>query len=303
MDRFHEIQVFVAVAEAGGFSKAAAQLRSSPPAVTRAIASLEGRLGARLFNRTTRRLSVTEAGMRFLESARRILGDLDGAERDAVGESAMPTGHLRLTAPVTFGRTALVPIITGLLDAYPHVTASVLLLDRMVNLVEEGIDAAIRIGHLPDSSLMARHVGEVRRVLVASPDYLAKHGRPRRPSDLRRHAVIVFTGLMPNREWTFVDGRRQSRLALAPRLEINDAGAALAAAEQGRGITIALSYMVAEQIRKKRLMIVLDGFTPPPVPVQIVYPQTHLVAPKLRAFLDYATPLLRKTLATRDGRA
>jgi DNA-binding transcriptional LysR family regulator len=241
--------------------------------------------------------------MRFLESARRILGDLDSAERDVVGESAVPTGHLRLTSSVTFGRTALVPIITGLLDAYPHVTASVLLVDRIVNLVEEGIDAAVRIGHLPDSSLMSRHVGEVRRILVASPEYLAKHGKPRRPADLRRHDVIVFTGLMPNREWTFVEGRGQSRLALASRLEINDAGAALAAAEQGKGITITLSYMVVDQIRKGRLVSVLDGFTPPAVPVQIVYPQAHLVAPKLRAFLDYATPLLRKALAKRDSRA
>ena len=173
MDRLHEIEVFVAVAEAGSFAKAGRRLHVSPPAVTRAISALEDRLGARVFNRTTRSLMITDVGQRFLESARRILADLDTAEMEAVGETISPQGHLTLTASVTFVRSALAPVVSDFLSRYPRVAASVLLLDRVVNLVEEGVDVAVRIGHLPDSSLVARRVGAVHRILVASPDYLA----------------------------------------------------------------------------------------------------------------------------------
>jgi DNA-binding transcriptional LysR family regulator len=296
VDRLHEMEVFVAVADSASFAKAGTRLRISPPSVTRAVASLEERLGARLFNRTTRSLSLTEAGLRFLESAKSLLAEIDTAEREAVGESAMPSGHLTVTASVTFGRTAMAQVMSAFLRLHPRVTASLMLIDRVVNLVEEGIDIAVRIGQLRDSSLVVRRVGEVQRILVASPDYLAKHGEPGSPADLKRHSIIAFSTLMPNREWRFVDGTTSAHIALQPRFEINDATAAISAAEAGDGITIALSYMVAQKIEEGRLMPVLGHYAPPPVPVQLVYPQSRLVAPKVRAFIDFAGPLLKDVL-------
>lgn len=296
MDRLHEMEVFVAVADAASFAKAGARLRISPPSVTRAVSSLEERLGARLFNRTTRSLSLTEAGLRFLESAKRILGAIDAAERDAVGERAVPSGHLSVTASVTFGRGAVAQVTCDFLRIHPRVTASLILVDRVVNLVEEGIDVAVRIGQLRDSSLVTRRVGEVQRTLVASPDYLAKHGEPRSPADLRLHSIIAFSGLMPNREWRFVERGTSAHIALQPRFEINDAPAAISAAEAGDGITIALSYMVAEKIERGSLMPVLGRYAPPPVPVQLVHLQSRLVAPKVRAFIDFAAPRLKDIL-------
>jgi len=296
MDRLHELEVFVAVADAGSLAKAGTRLRLSPPAVTRALSALEDRLGARLFNRTTRSLMITDVGQRFLESARRILMDLDTAEKEAVGESAMPQGHLTVTASVTFGRSALAPVVCGFLSQHPRVTASVLLLDRIVNLVEEGIDVAVRIGPLPDSSLIAKRIGTVRRVLVASPDYLSRRGTPTAPTDLKLHSVIAFTGLMPNREWRFNNGQSPNSVVLNPTFEINDALAAIQAAEMGHGITIALSYMVHDKIQEGKLVPVLDGLTPPPTPVHLVYSQARLVAPKVRAFVDFAAPRLKAVL-------
>ena len=296
MDRFNELKVFVSVAESGGFAKAAARLRSSPPAVTRTVAALEQRVGVQLFNRTTRMVSMTEAGRRFLEHARRILTDLDVAESELAGESTMPSGHLTITSPVTMGRMMLPSIVTDFLHAHPHVTAKVLLFDRITNLIEEGIDVGLRVGQLPDSSLIARQVGEVRRILVASPAYLSKHGRPKDPTDLKRHSMIAFTGLLPSREWVFGEAKTARRITLKPRFEINDAAAAIAAAEGGGGITIALSYMVARQIGERRLQQVLGSFAPSAVPVQLVYPESRLVAPKVRAFVDYAAPKLRSAL-------
>ena len=296
MDRLHEMQVFVAVADAGSLVKAGARLRLSPPAVTRAIASLEDRLNARLFNRTTRRLSITEAGARFLKSSKHLLAEIDNAETEAAGDEAAPHGLLTVTASVTFGRAILTPIVGAFLAAQPRVAVSANYFDRIVDLVEEGVDVAVRIGPLPDSSLVARRVGEVRRLLVASPAYLAKHGRPRKPADLKAHAIVAFTGLMPNHEIRLRDG---ASIALAPRLEVNDAASAIAAAEMGEGITMALSYMVARQIRERRLVAVLAEFMPGPVPVHLVYPSGRIVAPKIRAFLDFAGPRLARALRPR----
>lgn len=296
MDRLHEIEVFIAVADAGSFAKAGTRLRLSPPAVTRAISALEDRLGARVFSRTTRSLVITDVGQRFLESARRVLSDLDAAEKEAVGETAAPQGHLTITASVTFGRSALPPIVCGFLERHPRVSASVLLLDRVVNLVEEGIDVAVRIGHLPDSNLVARRIGAVRQVLLASPDYLIRRGVPASPADLRLHSVIAFTGLMPSREWRFLYGQKAGSVSLRPAFEINDAVAAIRAAELGHGITIALSYMVSDQLREGKLVSILDGFALPPRPVHLVYPHTRLIAPKVRAFVDFAAPRLKTVL-------
>jgi DNA-binding transcriptional LysR family regulator len=296
MDRFHELKVFIAVAEAGGFAKAAFRLGSSPPAVTRIVAALEQRLGTEFFARTTRRVRLTEAGKLFLERARGLLSDLESAEAEVTGESRMPTGRLTITASVTLGRSILPPVVTGFLNVHSRVTAKVMLLDRVVNLIEEGIDVAVRIGELPDSTLIARQVGEVRRMLVASPDYLSKRGMPKAATDLKLHSIIAFSALMPNNEWTHVGEKGTHRVTLQPRFEINDATAAIAAAEAGSGITNALSYMVAKQIREGHLVPVLLNLCPPAVPIQLVYPESRLVAPKVRAFIDYAAPRVRAAL-------
>lgn len=296
MDRLHELEVFVAVADAGSFAKAGARLRLSPPAVTRAISALEDRLGARVFNRTTRSLTITDVGQRFLESARRVLVDLDTAEKEAVGETAIPQGHLTITASVTFGRSVLAPVVCGFLSQYPRLTASAILLDRILNLVEDGIDVAVRIGPLPDSNLIAKRIGVVHRILVASPDYLARRGTPASPVELKLHSVIAFTGLMPNREWRFNNEQTPYSVTINPTFEINDAAAAIGAAEMGHGITIALSYMVRDQIREGKLTTILDHYTSPPRPVHLVYSQARLVAPKIRAFVDFAAPRLRLAL-------
>jgi DNA-binding transcriptional LysR family regulator len=297
MDRLRLMEVFIAVSDAGSLAAAAARLRMSPPAVTRAVAALEDRLGARLLNRTTRHLSLTEAGARYLEGARRLLAEFEAAERIAMGAAATPSGHLTVAASVTFGRMHVAPVLAAFLRAEPRVTASLLMADRMVNLVEEGIDVAVRIGVLPDSALVARHLGQTRRILVASPAYLARQGTPEWPADLRRHEVIAFSGLMPGREWRHVgeDGRAAT-IALTSRLEVNDAAVALAAAERGEGITPAFCYMAAAMVADGRLVIVLDRFTPPPTPIQLVYPQARLLAPKIRAFIDFATPRVKQRL-------
>jgi DNA-binding transcriptional LysR family regulator len=296
MDRFQELRTFVAVAETGGFARAAARLGSSPPAVTRLIASLEARLGVQLFNRTTRSVHLTDAGLRFAEGARTALDALDAVESEATGQSSVPSGRLTLTASVTMGRSLLPPIINDFLRAYPRVAAKVLLLDRVVNLVEEGVDVALRVGELPDSSLISIKIGAVKRILVASPHYLAKRGAPRAPDDLKLHSIIAFTGLMPDREWRCADGKRIRRVPLQPRFEINDAVSAIASTEQGEGVTICLSYMVAEQIKRGTLVEVLPHLSPPPAPVQLVYPQGRLVAPKVRSFVDFAAPRLRTAI-------
>lgn len=291
------MEVFAVVADAGSLAAAAKRLRLSPAAVTRAIAALEDRLGVRLFNRTTRSLSLTEAGTRLLDSTRRLLSEVEEAEKAAAGATAIPSGHLTLTASVTFGRTDVAALVLDFLQEQPRVTASLLLLDRVVNLVEEGIDVAVRIAHLPDSTLVARRVGTVRRVLVASPAYLAERGAPEKPDDLKRHDVIAFTGLLPGREWRLVDDGRDTAVVLSPRFEVNDAVAAIAGAERGDGITIALSYMVAGAIAQRRLIPVLDRFTPPAVPVQLVYPRARTMAAKVRTFLDFAAPRLQTALS------
>ena len=297
MDRFQELRVFIAVADCGGLAKAAAAIHSSPPAVTRTLASLEERLGVRLFDRTTRSLRLTESGMKFLDEARRILGDLETAEQEMAGQSNVVSGNLTLTTSLTFGRAMLQPIISDFIDANPHITVSLLLFDRVVDLIDEGFDLAVRIANLPDSSLVSRHVGDVRRMLVASPAYLSKHGSPKSLEDLKTHAVIGQTAFMPNRELKYFKAGRPARITLPTRFEINDAHACISAAEQGKGITVVMSYMVIDALRKGRLVPVLNKFRPPPVPVNLIYAQRRIVAPKIRAFIDFAAPRLSAALS------
>lgn len=297
MDRFHELRVFIAVADCGGLAKAAAVIYSSPPAVTRTIASLEERLGVRLFDRTTRSLRLTEPGIKFLDDARRLLGDLEIAEQEMAGQSNAVSGNLTITTSLTFGRAMLQPVVTDFIDANPRINVSMLLFDRVVDLIDEGFDLAVRIANLPDSSLVSRHVGDVRRMLVASPAYLSRHGSPKTPDDLKTHAIIGQTALMPNRELRYFKAGKPARITLPVRLEINDAHACISAAEHGKGITIALSYMVIEAIREGRLVPVLNAFRPPPVPVNLIYAQRRIVAPKIRAFIDFAAPRLSAALS------
>ncbi len=303
MDRLRELEVFVAVADAAGFAAAGRVLGLSAPSVTRVISGLEERLGTRLFTRTTRSLALTESGIGLLDGAKRLISDADALEQAAMGSLVRPRGHLTVSASVTFGRSVLAPVLRDFLDEHAEVTVHAVLLDRLVNLVEEGIDVAVRIGELPDSTLVARRVGSVRRLLVASPDYLARRGAPAHPTDLAGHDIVAFTGLMPHREWRYIEDGRTRKVALSPRLEINDAVAAIDGARQAQGITIALSYMIAEALADGSLVPVLDGFTPPPVPVHLVHAHGRLVAPKVRAFLDFAAPRLQEALLglTVDG--
>ncbi len=303
MDRLHEMEVFVAVVEAGSLAEAGRRLRLSAPAVTRTIAGLEARLGTRLLNRTTRSLSVTEAGTRFLASCQRLLAEVEAAEHEASGETATPHGHLSVTASLTFGRIAVAPMMGGFLGAYPRVTVSLMLYDRVVNLVEDNFDVAIRIGQLPDSSLVARRLGEVRRVLVASPGYIAARGAPQHPTDLKSHSIIGFTGSMPNRSFHYFEGGRMKEVGLTPRLEVNDAETAMAAAAAGYGITKLFSYMTGRLLASGELVPVLEPYWPASSPVQIVYPHSRLMAGKVRAFVDWTAPRLSSELVELSMRA
>ena len=296
MDRLHAMTVFVTVADVGSFAAAARHLRLSPPAVTRAVASLEEHIGVRLLNRTTRNLMLTEAGTRYLVATRQILADIEECERTAAGEQGEAAGHLVITASVKFAQLHLMPVMSAFLDAHPKLTTNVICLDRIVNLIEDGIDVAIRIGELEDSTLHARRCGEVQRILVASPGYIEKHGQPQRPGELKSHDIIAFTGLSPNREWRFHGPGKPSTVRIAPRIEINDPGAALAAAEEGHGITRALSYMVADELRTGRLVPVLEAFNTAPVPVHLVFAGGRTLPAKTRSFIDFSVPLLQARL-------
>jgi len=297
MPQFEQLRVFIAVAEAGGFAPAARRLRLSPPAVTRSIAALEEHLAARLLHRTTRLVRLTEVGERFLQDARRILAELEDAEATARGAHRDPQGELALTAPVMFGRLHAAPLLIEFLARYPQVTARILFVDRVVHLMDEGFDVALRIAPLPDSSFTAVRVGSVRRVVVASPDYLARHAEPRTPADLPAHRAIGLaeTGGGPAR-WTFAGpGPTPARETEQPRvaLMVNAIDVAIEAALAGYGLARVLSYQVRDHVAGERLVRVLRDFEPPPVPVQLVYPEGRKAAAKVRAFVDFAAARLR----------
>src|SRR5580658_10330983 len=242
MDRLDAMQAFVTVADLKGFAPAARKLGLSPSGVTRLIAALENRLGARLLQRTTRSVTLTDAGARYLERARRILADIEEAEIAAEGERARPSGRLVISAPVGFGRLHVSAVLTAYLKRHREVSAELRLEDRLINLVEEGVDLAVRIGHLADSSLVARHVGNMRRVIVASPAYLKSRGEPKRPQEIAAHDTIQFGATSASTEWRFVDGGNEIRLNSAPRLSTNSADAAIQYAEAGGGLTRVLAY-------------------------------------------------------------
>jgi DNA-binding transcriptional LysR family regulator len=292
MDRWQAMRVFVRVAESGGFAEAARQLNMSPPAVTRAVAGIEELIGTRLLNRTTRSVTLTEAGQRYLEDCRRILAEIVEAEAAAAGSYVTPAGTLTVSASILFGQIHVLPILTEFLTAYPAVTGRMVLLDRIANLVDEGIDVAVRIGHLPDSSLSAIRVGTVRRVVCGAPAYFTAHGMPERPADLARHTIIATTGSSASPEWRF-GGQAKAGVALRPRLTCNSNEAAISAAISGWGLTRVLSYQIGPALADGRLRIILDSFEEEPLPIHIVHPEGRHASAKVRAFVDHATRRLR----------
>lgn len=283
MDRIETMTAFVAVCDAGSLTGAARKRGLSPSVMSRHIAALEAHLGTRLFHRTTRSISLTDAGSRFLARARRILADLEEAEAAAQDEKAAPRGRLSVTAPVIFGRLHVVPLLARLVELHPGVSIELNLSDRFVNLVEEGHDLAVRIGHLPDSQLIARRFGETRRALVASPTYLAKAGLPRHPDDLANFGTVAFAPAAQPHDWSFA---KELKVRVEPRFIVNNGDAAISWAVAGSGIARVFYYQVRDAIRDGRLVEVLEAFAPEPMPIHAVYPTARLLPGKVRAFLD-----------------
>lgn len=286
MDRIDAMQAFVAVADLRGFAPAARKLGLSPSGVTRLIAALEDRLGARLLQRTTRKVALTDVGARYLERIRRILGDVEEAEDAVEGERTRPGGRLVVSAPVGFGRLHVSPVMSAYLMRYPEVSGELRLSDQMINLVEDGVDLAIRIGHLPDSSLVARHVGEMRRIVVASSGYLKARGEPKSPGAIASHETIQFGGTGASADWRFVERGEDIRIACTPRFTTNSSDAAIQYAEQDGGLTRVMAYQADASLKAGRLKIVLAKFEQPPLPIHIVYPTSRLLSAKVRSFID-----------------
>lgn len=293
MDRFHLMNVFIAVADEESFAGGARRLGISPPAVTRAIAMLEGRLGVKLLTRTTRYVRATDAGIRYLESARRILSELDEADEVVAGLHAIPRGQLAITAPALFGNMYVLPGVVDYLKKYPHVTVSTQFLDRIVNLLEEGLDVGVRIGELPDSSIRAISVGSVRRVICASPQYLEVRGRPKVPSDLTKHTVISARTVTPSTDWKFGIGKNAASVKVLPRLTVTSNDAAIQAALQGFGLARLMSYQVAEHVSAGRLNLVLDDYASWQLPIHVIHMEGRQASAKVRAFVDLLVDRLR----------
>jgi len=295
MDRLDAMAAFVAVAEQRGFAPAARRLGLSPSTVTRLVAALEERLSMRLLQRTTRAVTLTASGARYLERARHILSAVREAEGAVRAERSQPSGRFVVAAPNLFGRCEVAPLMCDFLARHPAVVGELTLGDRMVNLVEEGVDVAVRIAVLEDSSLVARKVGETRRVVVAAPDYLAKRKKLRAPRDLASHTTILFGALTPAAEWRFFRGGREERVPLTPAFTTNSADAAIGHAEHGGGVAMVLAYQVRDAVKAGRLEVVLASYEPKPLPIQLVYPSMRLLSANVRAFIDL-------TVATRDWR-
>ncbi len=293
MNRLDSMSILIAVVDAGSLSAAARVLDMPLATVSRKLAELETHLKTRLLHRSTRQLSLTEAGISYVAACRRILEEIGEAERAATGEYASPKGELLVTAPVAFGRLHVVPVVAEFLAQYPEISVNLMLTDRVVHLMDEHADAAIRIGDLPDSMLMATRVGTVRRVICASPAYLAAHGVPARPQDLAGHACVTFEVLASMRAWVFGSGKAELSVPVQSRLTVNTAEAAIAAATLGVGLIRVLSYQVADAVREQALRVVLEEFESAPLPVSLVHTGQAPLPLKLRAFLDFVTPRLR----------
>lgn len=293
MDRLDALRAFIAILDNGSLAAAGRRLGRSPAAMTRTLAALEGWAGAQLFERSTRRLRLTDAGAKYAEAARRVLAEADALDGLA-HRHADPRGVLTLTAPVMAGAEVLRPILDSFLEKHAEIQVRLLLLDRLINLAEEGFDAALRVAHLPDSGLIAMRVGSVRRVVCAAPSYLKTHPALKKPADLARHAVIGLAETRQETAWTFA---ARNVVRVAPRLAVNNIAAARSSALEGRGIARLLSYQISDEVSAGRLKVVLESFEPPPMPVHLVAPKDRLALPKTRAFFDFATPLLKAAFA------
>ena len=294
MDKFAAMKTFVRIVEAGSLTGAANSLDTSPPTVVRTLAALERKLGVSLLKRTTRRIHLTDEGTQYLERCRDILAATQEAEDILVARRTEPVGKLSVTASVAFGRRYLTPIVYGFLQRYPKVSAEVLLVDRVVDLIDEGMDAAIRIAHLRDSSLVAIEVGRVRRVVCASEKYLRRHGVPQLPNDIRTHRCVRHLGLSPRNEWHFQVGSRQQAIPINSVMTCNEIDGAVDACIEGLGLGMFLSYMVAPYRKAGQLKYVLETFETEPMPVQVVYPQTRLMSNRVRVFVDECVAKLRR---------
>jgi len=286
MDRLKAMQTFVRIVDEGSLTAAARALDSSLPAVVRTLAALETKLGVRILNRTTRRISLTDEGRRYLDSCRQVLAAVESAETALTEEAAAPTGRLTVTAPVLFGQMYVAPAVTRFVQQYDNLRVSVLLLDHVVNLLEEGVDVGIRIGVLEDSSLVAQPVGMVRRVIVASAGYLRRHGTPRHPKDLLKANCVRFSG-GTTPWWTFHEGAKRFNVPVAGNLEFNHVAPAADACAAGLGFGNFISYQVAPHIREGRLKVVLEKFEPPPRPISVVYPHARLLPARTKVFVAW----------------
>lgn len=298
MDRFEAMSILVAAVEAGSFSGASRKLGVPLPTISRKVAELEAHLHTRLLVRTTRKLTLTDAGAAYLAASKRILEQVGEAERLASGEYAMPRGDLVITAPIVFGRLHVLPVVNAFLASFPEINVRMVLSDRNVHLVDDQIDMAVRIGHLPDSSMVATRVGTISQVACASPDFLAAHGTPKAPADLTELPCVSFDGLSDGTSWTFLSTDRQNTqsIRIRPRLTVNTAEAAIDAAVAGVGITRVLSYQTARAIDEGKLKHILREFERPPVPVSLIHAGQGLLPLKMRSFLEFAAPRLRKAL-------
>ena len=296
MDRLDAMRLFVAIGDAGSLSAAARALKVPLPTVSRKLALLEAHLGVRLVVRTTRKFALTDAGRGYLDSCRRLLAEIEDAERMAAGEYEAPKGRLYVTAPIVFGRLHVLPVALAFLKAYPEVDLRLSFADRIVDMIEDGIDVALRIAHLADSSLIAARVGAVRLVTCAGPAYLKARGAPRSPSELVQHHCIAFSNMSATDRWSYRIAGEDQAVPIRARLAVTTAESAIDAAIAGIGITRVLSYQAAAAIKAGKLKILLRPFEQPEIPVSMVHPQSRLTPPKVRAFLDFAAPRLRRRL-------
>jgi DNA-binding transcriptional LysR family regulator len=298
MDRFEAMSVLVAAVEAGSLSAAGRRLGMPLATVSRKVSDLEAHLRTRLLTRSTRQLSLTDAGRSYVAACKRILEEVGEAERIATGEYSAPKGDLIITAPIVFGRLHVLPVVSEFLNAYPEINIRMLLADHVIHLLDDHIDLAVRISQLPDSSLVATRIGLIRRIVCASPAYLAARGRPKTPEDLALHDCVTREGLTSPEVWTFARGKTEISVQIRSRLSVNTAEAAIDAAIAGVGITRVLSYQMAEAAAAGKLAAVLEDFEPAPWPVSLVYADQGLLPLKLRAFLDFAVPRLKARLPT-----
>jgi DNA-binding transcriptional LysR family regulator len=297
MDRLDAMSILVASVGEGSFSAASRKLGVPLATISRKVGDLEAHLKTRLLVRSTRKLALTEAGAAYVAACKRILEDIDQAEAQASGEYTAPRGELTITAPIVFGRMHVLPVVSEFLANFADINVRMTLSDRNINLVDDHIDMAVRIGELPDSSMVATRVGSIRRIVCASPEYLAAHGTPKAPEDLANHRCVTFSSLVAGTSWTFNPRGKQAR-TVEPlcRLHINTAESAIDAAIAGVGLTSVLSYQAERAVDEKKLRIVLKDFEPPPIPVHLVHAHRGLLPLKMRRFLEFAAPRIRQSL-------